>query len=152
MTSPAQIRAAGEADAAQISGLFRFSDLDAWTPENVQWLMREQRAVALIAEAGAEVAGAIIGSGIAGEAEIYALIVNPAFRKQGWGRRLLTVFTDICRDRDIEVIHLEVAVDNAAALALYRQGGFAESGRRPGYYHHDGKPVDALLMSRRLQS
>lgn len=152
MTEPAHIRAATEADAAQISGLFRFSDLDAWTSENVQWLMREQRAVALMAEVDEEIVGTIIGSGIAGEAEIYALIVNPAFRKQGWGQRLLAVFTDICRDRAIEVIHLEVAVDNVAALALYRQGGFTESGRRPGYYHHAGKLVDALLMSRRLQT
>jgi ribosomal-protein-alanine N-acetyltransferase len=43
----------------------------------------------------------------------------------------------------LEII-LEVRASNAAALGLYRLLGFAETGRRPRYYHD---PVeDAVLM------
>ena len=41
--------------------------------------------------------------------------------------------------------------DNAAALALYSRSGFAEAGRRRGYYHSPGNPpVDALVMVKSL--
>ena len=46
---------------------------------------------------------------------------------------------------------LEVAADNAAAQALYARAGFAESGRRRGYYRRpDGSGLDALVMQRAL--
>ena len=42
---------------------------------------------------------------------------------------------------------LEVAVDNAAARALYHQVGFAEVGRREAYYRRPGGVrVDACLL------
>jgi ribosomal-protein-alanine N-acetyltransferase len=47
-------------------------------------------------------------------------------------------------------MHLEVAVDNAAALRLYRRAGFAEAGRRRGYYERPGGRVDALVLTRVL--
>ena len=46
---------------------------------------------------------------------------------------------------------LEVAADNEAAVALYRQAGFAEAGRRTGYYRRpDGTRIDACLLARDL--
>jgi ribosomal-protein-alanine N-acetyltransferase len=42
---------------------------------------------------------------------------------------------------------LEVAVDNAAARALYARRNFAIIGRRPGYYRRPPRPpVDALIL------
>jgi ribosomal-protein-alanine N-acetyltransferase len=41
---------------------------------------------------------------------------------------------------------LEVAVDNVAALALYRSRGFEAVGRRPGYYSRPDGPIDAMIM------
>jgi [ribosomal protein S18]-alanine N-acetyltransferase len=45
-----------------------------------------------------------------------------------------------------------VNAGNAPALALYRAAGFAEAGRRPGYYPRDpdAAPADALILTRRL--
>jgi ribosomal-protein-alanine N-acetyltransferase len=43
---------------------------------------------------------------------------------------------------------LEVAADNAAALALYRAAGFTEIGRRADYYHRADGRMTALVMAR----
>jgi ribosomal-protein-alanine N-acetyltransferase len=48
-------------------------------------------------------------------------------------------------------LFLEVADDNAAALALYARAGFSEAGRRPGYYARpDGGRQDALILALNL--
>ena len=45
---------------------------------------------------------------------------------------------------------LEVAVDNIAALALYKRSGFIEAARRVGYYRRSNGTVDAIVMRRNL--
>ena len=46
---------------------------------------------------------------------------------------------------------LEVRPSNGPALALYRNYGFAEIGRRKGYYPADGGREDALVLRRELE-
>ena len=53
---------------------------------------------------------------------------------------------------DVAAVHLEVAVDNGAALALYRRSGFEQVGRRRGYYDRGGVSVDALVLRRALNT
>ncbi|MGC6535664.1 MAG: GNAT family N-acetyltransferase [Parvibaculales bacterium] len=78
------------------------------------------------------------------EAEILTLAVHPEARRQGLARRLISVAIDHLA---VEKMFLEVAEDNHAAMALYQACGFAESGRRAGYYKNtDGSRSDALLM------
>jgi ribosomal-protein-alanine N-acetyltransferase len=44
---------------------------------------------------------------------------------------------------------LEVRPSNTGAIALYQAAGFAEIGRRKGYYPaHGGKREDALVLRR----
>ncbi len=46
-----------------------------------------------------------------------------------------------------ESVLLEVRPSNARALAVYERFGFAEIGRRKGYYPaHEGKREDAIVM------
>ena len=95
--------------------------------------------------------GFLIGRVVAGEAEVLTVAVDPAVRRQGVGRLLMTRFLDAARTRKAEVAHLEVAADNLAALGLYHAFGFTQSGRRRGYYHlPDGTAVDAVTMQRPL--
>lgn len=51
-----------------------------------------------------------------------------------------------------EACFLEVAADNAAALALYKAAGFQTAGLRPRYYKRAGGEIDALVMRRDLNS
>ncbi len=88
---------------------------------------------------------------VADEAELMTIAVAPRWRGKGVGAALLTAgFADL-QMSPARRMFLEVAADNRPALALYRRHGFAEIGRRDGYYPRpDGKPATALVMSRAL--
>ena len=88
---------------------------------------------------------------VAGEAELLTLAVAPQARRRGLGTRLVQRFVYQARLRGAETAFLEVAADNAAAIALYTRAGFTESGARRGYYRRvDGTATDALILRRTL--
>ena len=86
-----------------------------------------------------------------GEAEVLTLAVDPAARRTGVGRRLVEAAVASARAGGAGFLFLEVAEDNAPALALYRRAAFVEIGRRRGYYRRsNGPPMDALVLKRDL--
>ena len=97
-----------------------------------------------------ETGGFALGRVVAGEAELLTIAVLPELRRQGLGRRLLKTFLAEARARGGDAAFLEVAATNGAAIALYQSLGFAEVGRRPGYYAGAGQAVDALCFSVKL--
>src|SRR6185503_14847587 len=82
-------------------------------------------------------------------AEILTVGVVPDARRAGIARRLIATLLDEAQRRGATEVFLEVRVDNDAARALYGSEGFAELGRRRGYY--DGGRVDAVTMRRSLE-
>jgi len=87
----------------------------------------------------------------ADDAELMTIAVDPKWRGKGIGAALLRAACDDLLMSPAKKLFLEVAADNPAALALYRKQGFAEIGRREGYYARaDGKPATALVMARNL--
>ncbi len=93
--------------------------------------------------------GFAIGRVILDEAELLTIAVDPAARRKGIGKRLLARLLDAMAQAGATTVHLEVAADNAPARALYIAAGFAESGRRKGYYQSpEGTRIDALVMRR----
>ncbi len=95
--------------------------------------------------------GFILIRAVADEAEILTLAVRPEARRQGLGARLVRHGATAAAGLGATRLFLEVADDNAAALALYIRGGFAEVGRRPGYYARpDGGRQDALILALNL--
>lgn len=91
--------------------------------------------------------GFLLGRVIADEAELLTLAVDPACRNQGIGGRLVGEFLAASKQRGASAAFLEVAEDNAAARRLYLGAGFAESGRRKGYYGSaKGDQQDAIVM------
>ncbi|WP_420136518.1 GNAT family N-acetyltransferase [Sphingomonas sp.] len=84
------------------------------------------------------------------EAELLLLAVEPASRGQGIGRALIERTARIAGEKGARRLLLEVRHDNPA-LDLYRSAGFAEIGRRCGYYHGaDGVTRDALTLAREI--
>lgn len=80
---------------------------------------------------------------VADEVHLLAIATHPDRRRCGVAQALMAdVIAAAGADR---LITLEVRADNAGAIALYRQWGFAEISRRAGYYA-DG--VDAIVMVR----
>ena len=95
--------------------------------------------------------GFILLRTVADEAEILTLAVRPAARRRGLGARLVHQGATTAASGGAVRLFLEVADDNAAALALYARAGFAEAGRRPGYYaRHGGDRQDALTLALNL--
>lgn len=89
----------------------------------------------------------------AGDAvDIAAIGVVAAARRRGIGQCLVAAAAARARGAGAERLMLEVAADNAPAIALYRAAGFAETGRRPAYYAAapTSAPRDALVLSKTL--
>lgn len=88
---------------------------------------------------------------VADEAELLTLATDPAHRRQGVAAALLAEIESTVRRRGATCQFLEVAADNVAARALYAAAGYAQTGRRAGYYARDERGrVDALLLSKAL--
>jgi ribosomal-protein-alanine N-acetyltransferase len=142
---------AGPAEAAVLSALYETAFAEAWAPDQLAQLLAGPGVVALIAlDEAAEPAGYALGRVAADEAELLSIALLPGRRRQGVGRLLLDALIERCMAAGAATLFLEVATDNAAALALYRGAGFREAGIRRGYYKVGGATVDAIVMKRDL--
>lgn len=84
---------------------------------------------------------------VAGEMEVLTIGVDPARRRTGLARIMMTAAIEAARQAGAEESFLEVAVGNAAAIALYASLGFHQAGVRRGYYDLGAKGTeDALVM------
>lgn len=93
----------------------------------------------------------LLGRVIVDEAELLTLATPPEQRGRGAAKRLVAAFLDRSRQRGAASAFLEVAADNAAARHVYAQAGFTESGTRRAYYRSpEGRPTDAIIMTRAL--
>lgn len=117
---------------------------DAWSAAAIAQLSAQPGVFALLAPPDA---GFILVRVTADEAEILTLATHPASRRRGIGRQLTGAGAALAAQRGAARIFLEVNVGNFAAQALYAGLGFAEVGRRPGYYRrNDGVKEDALVL------
>ncbi len=77
------------------------------------------------------------------EVDIMNIAVKEDYRRQGIATLLLSHIFNICKERHIKTIHLEVNEKNYSAISLYQKFGFTQCGRRKQYYNHT---YDAILM------
>lgn len=126
---------------------------EAWTADSIKSLLGDAGATGFIAtyEHPQNVIGFVLARMVADEAEILSVGVKEEFQRCGVGDRLIQAIERIMNRVDVEKIYLEVAVDNDAAIHLYRKLGYDEVGRREGYYRRpDGGFADALLLARNI--
>jgi ribosomal-protein-alanine N-acetyltransferase len=122
---------------------------DTWTAAMYRdELSRTDTRVYLVAEDGDELVG--YGGLIAydDEAHVSTIGVAPGRQGEGIGSLLLDALLAEADRRRSPVVILEVRADNELAQGLYRRRGFAEVGRRRGYYQPSG--ADAVVMRREL--
>lgn len=145
-----QVEPAGPKDAAALAALHASSFGAPWSEAALRALLNEPGALAL--RAGAD--GFVLVRRVLDEAEMLTLAVRPAARRRGLASALVQAAVVALAQADAAVLHLEVAADNAAALALYARAGFTPEGRRRGYYARGAgaTPVDAVIMTRRLNT
>ena len=93
---------------------------------------------------------AVLGYAIAmpgvDELHLLNLTVAPEAQGCGYGRALLARVRQAAADRGLASLLLEVRESNLRARQLYAAAGFAEIGRRRGYYPARGGREDAVVM------
>lgn len=120
--------------------------LDAWSLDQLQEELTSPAARLFVAQLPPkQIAGLAVFQLAAGEASLCSITVDPAFHRQGIGRRLLLQSLALLRQQGAESCYLEVRSQNQAAQGLYSSLGFAAAGRRRGFYKNPAD--DALVMS-----
>ncbi|MBB4658113.1 GNAT family N-acetyltransferase [Parvularcula dongshanensis] len=104
-------------------------------------------ALCLVAEEAGRVLAYCDGFTAGEGGDVNSIAVRPEARGRGVGHLVLTAFLNAAYARGAVVIHLEVATDNAPALALYDRAGFERVGTRRDYY---GPGADAAVLARPL--
>jgi len=140
-----------ESDPATLAAIHGacFAD-DPWTAEAFSTLLASPGCFALVAQArsGGKAAGMILARVAGEDCEIITIGVLPGHRRHGLAILLLEHAGARAVGLGARRQVLEVAIGNAAALGLYARLGFAECGRRPGYYGGEGG--DAVILARAI--
>ena len=142
---------AGPERAADIAAIHGVLFDPPWDEASVARSLDAPGATSLVAAHGIPrvTAGFVIGQVAADEAEIISIGVAADFQRNGIGGKLIEALERAVKKAGAKTLHLEVAADNAAAMALYARAGFKEAGRRKGYYERAGAAsVDALRLAK----
>jgi ribosomal-protein-alanine N-acetyltransferase len=125
----------------------------SWSPEEVAALIASSSTVgaAALDPISGRLRGFVLSRLAADEAEILTIAVDAAYQSKGVGRALLSENLRQVTNVGAKAMFLEVAADNAPALALYDRFGFVKVGERAGYYRrNDGTRAAAVVMRKAL--
>jgi Fur family ferric uptake transcriptional regulator len=142
----------GLIDASAMAGLHALAFEAPWSAKAFEALLAGPGVFALAEPAAGRSLGFILCRAAGGEAEILTLAVHPEHRRAGIAAALVKGAIAAAAARGAASLFLEVAQDNAAALALYARQGFAPVGRRGDYYRRGSRRIDALVLRRDLNS
>jgi len=144
---PLQVR-----DAAAVADLHAGGFTHGWAVHEIEALLVDAAVMGQgVGPAGGTLFGFVLSRCAADEAEILSIVVDRRHRGAGLAGRLLRAHLGRLSARGIRHLFLEVDEGNAAARALYARLGFAEVGRRPGYFRRpDGSAANALVLRRDL--
>lgn len=141
------VRRATEADLPGLTALETLAFSSPWSETSLRqelknhqahvWILHPENAMAV------EFLAYIDYWVVAGELHLLKIATHPAHVRRGYGRRLMDHMLEQGDAISASQVTLEVRPNNDAALALYRDYGFREVGRRRNYYP-DGN--DALIL------
>lgn len=150
MSAAVRVRAGRPPDAGAILELEKLFPSDRMSPASVRRFLVSPNARVLIAQRGSDVLGnlVLLLRANSRKARIYSVIVSPAARGLGLGKRLVRAAEAAARKAGREAVTLEVRADNTAARGLYEGLGYAVEREMPRYYD-DG--ADGLKLTRALR-
>jgi ribosomal protein S18 acetylase RimI-like enzyme len=154
-----EIRAARAADEAELAGI----DAVSWSPDVTPAGERPADAPFFTDRTSPEdVLVALVDAQVAGYVslrqtiplpshqhvlEVSGLAVDPRFRGQGIGRRLVEAAKQEARRRGARKLSLRVLGPNTVAQRLYESCGLRVEGRLVAEFLIEGRAVDDLLMA-----
>ncbi len=137
-----QVLRATVADMAQVAELERQIFSDAMSRELLAQSLENDFFVVLKDED--RVLGYFLAQCVLDEMEILRIAVDPACRRKGYGRQILSTVKKMAFEQRIAWCYLEVRESNAAARCLYESSGFTSYGKRKGFYRQPDE--DAVIM------
>jgi ribosomal-protein-alanine N-acetyltransferase len=142
------LRPVGPFDLECLAALHAACFPDPWSASAMAALLATPGCFGLLSVTADQPSGFLLARVAADEAEILSVGVLPDWRRRGIARQLLADASARVAERGARRIFLEVAADNHAARALYLREGFAQVGRRAGYYRRRNSATDALVLAR----
>ena len=137
-----------ESDLEIIACLEREIFPDPWGMIGLKESLYQNHTVLLGAWLDEKLVGYVIFYFSCEEGEIASNAVDESVRRQGVASHLLLELENVCEEKKIEKILLDVRESNETAIEFYKSHGFIEDGLRKNFYT---KPTeDAILMSREL--
>lgn len=115
-----------------------------WSKHSFEMELENKAALYIVARMD----GIVVGYGgvwlIIDEGHVTNIAVRESYRGMNIGSAILDRLIDICKQRNLTSMTLEVRVSNIAAKKLYTNYGFEEVGIRPNYYSDTNE--DAAIM------
>ena len=113
---------------------------------NIPSMLEDELAKVIVYEDDGEVIGFVIATCLYETVDILSIIVDNKYRRKRIASNLLDyLFSEL--NESVELVTLEVAVNNDAAIKLYEKFGFEIIHTRKKYYND----IDAYLMGRRVK-
>lgn len=139
-------------DAPRIAALHDAASKSPWPVQDYRSMLKQNTSLGLgIVDDGDDSLNAFVICQFAVDtADLLMVATHPNARRRGFARTLLRALLKRLGERGMARLTLDVAADNAGAIALYKAMEFAEDGRRPNYYKSDTGRIDAVLMSRSI--
>jgi len=136
-------------DLEQVVAIDGLSFSLPWPPHTFNYeVTRNSAARCWVAEQDGKILAMLVGWFIVDEIHIATFAVHPDFRRVGLGRRVLLRALQAAKEEGAALSFLEVRASNAAALKLYEELGYTQTGLRKKYYSDNGE--DAILMTLHL--
>ena len=136
----------GPEHVSQVAELEKRCFSDPWSEKSVASELENELALWLVALEGETLAGYVGSQTVMGETDMMNIAVTPGFRRQGIARELIQALIRELKEWESHSLTLEVRASNAPARGLYESLGFAQAGRRPGYYRN---PKEEALILRK---
>jgi len=132
-----------------LAGVQRIEALSFSVPWPEQAYRSEIQTNRLASYLVAKVEGEVVAYGgiwlMVDEAHVTTVAVDPGWRRQKIGARLLLALLDVALARGAHEATLEVRLSNLPARRMYETFGFRPVGLRPRYYSDNDE--DALIMT-----
>ena len=125
--------------------------IEAFTKEQIAYLLKAHNGVSLVAQIDGEIAGFIISSIYQHDerrvGHIYTIDVLTKHRRRRVASKLLGELEKIFKRRGVKACYLEVRTNNVAARELYQKQGYKKVEQLKDYY---GKGVHGLQLKKNL--
>jgi len=138
-------REASIEDIPQIIEIMNRGYHQNWDSNYYKNLISDGNSFTYVLTLNAEIVGFITGKKSRDICDIYMIIVDIKYRRQGFANLLLSKTITALSDLKITVFFLEVAETNNQAINLYQKNGFTAVNRRIGYYKISNENIDAIV-------